>query len=35
MKVSAHITEGYGENVRYSGWMKLFCHFTQLTAICI
>ena len=30
MKVSAHITEDYGENVRNSGWIKLFSRFTQL-----
>ena len=33
MKVSAHITEDYSENIRNSGWIKLFSHFTQLTAL--
>ena len=30
-----HITEDYEENVKGSGWIKLFSCFTQLTAFCI
>ena len=33
MKLSAHITEDYEENVRNSGWIKLFSRITQLTAL--
>ena len=35
MKVSAHITEDYGEYAKYSSWAKLFSPFAQLRPFCI
>ena len=34
MKVSAHISEDYGENVRNSGWIVIFW-FYKLTTFCV